>query len=254
MAAASCEIPKCASCQFGKSKRRPTGATTTTTVPEKEGALRKDDLRPGDRVSMDHFQVTKRGRLYESRGRTAPENMYCGGVIFVDHASGHVHTEFVVNLTATETIRAKMAYERAMLDEGVVVKAYHTDNGVFTARQFMEEIEKNFQTIGFSGVGGHHANGIAERGIGVVMSTARTMMIHAAIRWPDVITAELWPMAVDYAVHISNHLPREATGMAPIDILLGVRVPRQWLRDLHVWGCPTYVLDLRLQDGSTPPT
>ncbi len=36
---------------------------------------------------------------------------------------------------------------------------------------------------------------------------ARTMMLHAAVRWPDVADSALWPMAVDSAVHIFNHVP-----------------------------------------------
>ena len=37
--------------------------------------------------------------------------MYAGGMIFVDHASGFIHVEFVVTLTAAETIAAKHRYE-----------------------------------------------------------------------------------------------------------------------------------------------
>ena len=48
-------------------------------------ALKKDQLYPGQRVSMDHFKVTDHGRLYTSTGKTHPNMMYSGGCIFVDH-------------------------------------------------------------------------------------------------------------------------------------------------------------------------
>ena len=49
-----------------------------------------------------------------------------------------------------------------MLDMGIVVHAYQSDNGIFPSVDFMEEINKGLQNITFSGVGAHHQNGIAE--------------------------------------------------------------------------------------------
>ena len=78
------------------------------------------------------------------------------------------------------------------------------------------------------------------------------MMIHAAIRWPDTADPQLWPMAVDYAVHICNHLPK-LNGIAPIHVASRSKVPRVHLQDLHVWGCPVYVLDKTIADGKSLP-
>ena len=42
----------------------------------------------------------------------------------------------------------------------------------------------------------------------MLMSTiARTMMLHSAIHWPDVSDARLWPLAVQYAIDLFNHVP-----------------------------------------------
>ena len=68
--------------------------------------------------------------------------MYCGGVIFVDHASGFVHVEHVVNFGADEAIAAKDRFERKMATMGVVVQNYKTDNGVFTAQSYRAELEQ----------------------------------------------------------------------------------------------------------------
>ncbi|MCU0715748.1 MAG: GAG-pre-integrase domain-containing protein [Pirellula sp.] len=51
-AASRCEHPKCASCEYGKAKRRPTGSSVTR--PTNSSSIKTDDLRPGQRVSMDH--------------------------------------------------------------------------------------------------------------------------------------------------------------------------------------------------------
>ena len=38
-------------------------------------------------------------------------------------------------------------------------------------------------------------------------------------------------------------------GLAPCDLFFSTHSPRHKLRDLHVWGCPVYVLDPTLQQG-----
>ena len=253
-AAAKCELPKCASCEFGKAKRRPTDTSTRTSVQEKEHNLKKENLFPGQRVSMDHFTVTQKGRLYSSRGATHTDSMYSGGCIFVDHATGDIHVEHLVNFTATETIAAKQRYEKRMFDMGVTVQAYQSDNGIFASKAFVNEIEQGLQNIKFSGVGAHHQNGIAERAIGTILTKVRTILIHAAIRWPDAVDTSLWPMAVDYVVYQHNHMPRASAGMmSPLELLLRTKVSRATFADMHVWGCPCYVLEPTLQDGHKLP-
>ena len=253
-AASKCELPKCASCQFGKAKRRPTDTSTKTIVREREYGLKKDQLFPGQRVSMDHFVVKQKGRLYSSRGQSHEDSMYSGGCIFVDHATGDIHIEHLVNFTATETIAAKQRYEKRMFDFGITVQAYQSDNGIFASKAFVNEIESGLQNIKFSGVGAHHQNGIAERGIGTILSKARTILLHAAIRWPDAADISLRPMAVDYVVFQHNHMPRTSTGMmSPMEMIMKSKVGRQALEDMHVWGCPCYVLDPTLQDGHKLP-
>ena len=71
-----------------------------------------------------------------------------------------------------------------------------------------------------------------------------------AMKSPEgTITAELWPMAMDHAAWIYNQITKPDTGLSPL---------QHWtqstfddvgttLGNLHVWGCPTYVLEPRLQ-------
>ena len=253
LSAAKCEHPKCASCMYGKNSRRPTEADVKTPKPERAGSLKHEDLFPGQRVSVDHFVCSTKGRLYSSKGKTADKDMYCGGCLFVDHASGYIHVEHQVAFNAAQTLLSKHRFERHCQDMGATVVNYQTDNGVFNAAAFVTEIEKRGQQVRFSGVGAHHQNGVAERNIGTIMRMARTMMLHAAVQWPEVADASLWPMAVDYAVFIFNHVPNPTTGVAPIEMMTRSAWPRQQLQNLHVWGCPSYVLDPALRDGKKIP-
>ena len=168
--------------------------------------------------------------------------MYAGGCIFVDHAIGDVHVEHLLNFTTTETLQAKARYEKRMADMGVMVQAYQADNGIFAARTFVNNIESGLQNIKFSGVGAQHQIVIIERAIPSILSKARTIVMHAAIRWPSMVETNLSPMAVDYAVYRHNHISRRSVGMlAPIDLLLKTQSARTHFHDMHVWGCPCYV-------------
>ena len=85
------------------------------------------------------------------------------------------------------------------------------------------------------------------------MLIARTIMLHAAIHWPEVANAQLWPMAVEHAVFLYNHLPDPHTGLSLHDMFTQTHWPHSKFHDLHVWGCPVYVLDKTIQDGKKIP-
>ena len=120
-----------------------------------------------------------------------------------------------VFLNAADTIKAKLQFERKVLLTGVHVLSYHTDNGVFTSAEVMQELLKNDQTISLSGVGAAHQNSIVERAIKTVVSMACTMMLHAAMRSPeDTIITELWPMTMNHATWIYNRISKSDTGLS----------------------------------------
>ena len=191
--------------------------------------------------------------MYGNRGASISSQTYCGGTLFCDAASGKIRVVHQVSLNAHETVAAKHTFEREARMVGVEVKAYRTDNGVYTSKEFTNELEQEGQGIKHSGVGGHHHNGVAENAIKNVQRKARTMMIHAALRWPDQSERQLWPLALDYAVYLHNHTPREATGLSPEKIWTRSKSSHSALQHARVWGCPVYVLDPRLQDGKKIP-
>ncbi|KAI2495283.1 hypothetical protein MHU86_19254 [Fragilaria crotonensis] len=101
---AACRLtsfPKCAACQYGKQHRRPIpGTTPSSIVKDRAHALKTDNLLPGQRISVDHLICSTRGRLLTSAGKTKLDDMYTGGCIFVDHASGYIFVEHQVSLNS----------------------------------------------------------------------------------------------------------------------------------------------------------
>ena len=79
------------------------------------------------------------------------------------------------------------------------------------------------------------------------------MLIHAAIHWPDVADAQLWPMSVQHAEWLINHVPDPSTGLSPYDIFTKSRFPQSKFLDIHVFGCPVYVLSKTIADGNKLP-
>ena len=183
---ANVEKPLCASCRFGAGHRIPVGAEKHEVLSSAKGGastIKAEDLQPGQRISIDQYESRVRGRLWSSRERTQAEAMYSGGTIFVDHASGLIHVEHQVSLNAADTIVSKKNFERMAMYHGVGVQNYHGDNGAAcTSREFAKHNEELDQGLTFSAVGVHHQNGVAERAIRTVVTLARTMLLHAALR------------------------------------------------------------------------
>jgi hypothetical protein len=214
------------------------------------GAISKNIIRPGQQVCIDHFICKNKGRLFTSRGKTVPTDMYGGGCIFVDNYSGFVHVELQKHMNTLETLQAKERFESMALDFGVIPQTYLSDNGAaFTSHEFSAKMKQFDQVSKFSGAGAHHHNGVAERNIRTIISIARTMMMHSATHWMEQSDVELWPMAVKHAVHVFNRVPSIETGICPLDAFTRQRFQQSKLHDLHVWGCPVYVLDKKIADG-----
>jgi hypothetical protein len=63
----------------------------------------------------------------------------------------------------------------------------------------------------------------------------------------------LWSFAVKHSVWIYNHVPNARSGLTPLEL-----VTKEWsdFREIlrcHVWGCPVYVLEAKLQNDQKLP-
>jgi hypothetical protein len=240
-------------CQYAKAHHRATHRSRTTVNPERDGSQTADHFGLGKRVSVDHFESRLLGRTFDSFGK-ASSNQYKGGCIFMDRGSGYlVHVEHQLGFSSIETIRAKQNFEKRALEHGVLIQSYLTDSGAFKASSLVDHIRNSGQRIQYCGTNAHHQNGVAERSIRTLSNTSRALILHAAAHWPHGIDSSLWPMAVDYSVHIYNNTP-DLNGMCrPADPFTGEVVPRHSLQDFHTWGCPVFILDPKLQSGQRLP-
>ena len=64
--------------------------------------------------------------------------MFSGGCDFIDHESGYVSIKHQVDIKSIETIKVKLTFDREDQSQGVVIKGYHNNNGIFNVSEFME--------------------------------------------------------------------------------------------------------------------
>ena len=176
---------------------------------------------------------------------------YKYATVFVDQASRMGFLYLQKTCSAEETIEAKRAFEKYAVNRGVAVQAYHADNGIFKAKKWIEECQRQKQNFSFAGVNAHHQNSIAERRIRELQETTRAMLIHASKRWPGVVTIHLWP----YVMRMAN----QAYNATPLSSHTGKQSPNKIFDNSAVdinqkhwkpFGCPVYVLKAELQ-GTT---
>jgi hypothetical protein len=80
------------------------------------------------------------------------------------------------------------------------------------------------------------------------------MLLHAVLHWPDQADLSLWPFALEYAMYLWNNMPNNESILAPLELFASSKFDSyNHLHHAHVWGCPVYVLDPKLQDGKKLP-
>ena len=221
--------------------------------PETQKCSEKGTTDPWTKDFSDQLVCSTPGRHCNGRGQQIGNLPHKGSTVFYDAASSKLKITHQVSFTGGETQKSMLSFERESAADGVTIKGYNTDNGVYTAKEILERLETDSKTLRLSGVGAHHQNGPAENAIKNVSRRARIFMFHAAIRWPESHDKSLWPFAMDHAVHLHNHTPRRLDKFAPIEIWSQSRSTHSQLVHAHPWGVPVYVLDPTLQDGFKMP-
>ena len=111
---------------------------------------------------------------------------------------------------------------------------------------------KNNQKIRFSGAFASHQNGELEQAINTVVTMAGTMLMHAAFRCTEgKLSANIWPMVMDYYLWFYNRIPDVQSILSAIELCPRSKfgTMSETLSNFHVWGCPAYVLDPKLQNS-----
>ena len=208
---------------------------------------------PGEVVSVDQMISATPGLIAQMSGFLTKDRYTCA-TVFVDHFSnaGYVHLQ---RSTAVEhTLEAKRAFEHYARQSGVTIKHYHADNGTFAAKGWVQACADQRQGLSFAATNAHHQNGKAEVRIRHLQEMARSMLLHANKRWPEVISAHLWPYAIRMANESINSTPwlsdeHKRTPNQKFFDTEATENPKHWFH----FGCPVYVLDDALQQGHRRP-
>jgi hypothetical protein len=234
----NCPDPICAACQYGKARRRSHSSDT--------GRIDKDASAPGDGISADQLEAGTPGIVPTNKGSpTSATYKYCN--FWVDHYSRFIYITMHQKKDAKEMLASKLEFEAFCSRYNVRVKNIRADNGIYSSQMFRMSCDQQNQSLTLCGVGSHWQNGIAERTIGVVQNTARTILLHAMTHWPSTVSESFWPFAIRHAVNLHNISTRGASTRSPHELFTGESAQRS-LTDYRVFGCPAYVLRKELQD------
>ena len=135
---------------------------------------------------------------------------------------------------------------------GIRVKKFHTDSGIFAEEGLKRDVSDNNQTISYCGVGAHFQNEISEAAIKQLTEKARTTLIHAKHRCPEIIQFCPLPFALKQAEFNLNNLclRKSVKSRARNFNAMHNKINT---RHYHRFGCPVYVLDARLKGAGFIP-
>ena len=111
------KLPLCVACQFGSAHRRP-----WRHKGKKSGSIRKEEhVNPGDGVSIDQIISSQPGLIPKMSGFLTSKRIW-GITTFVDHVSDFVYVHLMRDFTLDETLLAKTAWEKILMQSGRTVK------------------------------------------------------------------------------------------------------------------------------------
>jgi hypothetical protein len=148
-------------------------------------------------------------------------------------------------------VMGKACFEQWLYDQYFCeVKYYHGDIGIFYMEEFWRDCEEKRQSQLFSGVGTQHPNAHAECASQTMMYMARTFMVHTSLHWTERGSDDLslWSFAVKHLVWVYNCVPNVWSGLTPLELITRERSDYKYILRCHVWGCPVFILEAKLQN------
>ena len=188
------------SCLLGKSRRRP---WRSRAAPKHLRTYPPDPL--GSSVSVDQLVISALIIKPQCTFKLTSTPIL-GAQLFANRSSITPFTYFhlLENFTLEETIKAKVGFERMASAHGVNIRHFHAENGHFAEDGFVKTCTACSQTTDFCGVNAQFQNGIVEGNIGHMQSSTRNVLINAIRNWPEMISLELWTLAILEAVQLAS--------------------------------------------------
>ena len=80
-------------------------------------------------------------------------------------------------------------------------------------------------------------------------------MIHSSLNWTEIRVDDLYLLsfAVKQSIWVYNQVQNQSSGITPMEMLTKKMYNNWDLRRSHVWGCPVYVLEDKLQNNQKLP-
>ena len=237
------EQPACAACLYARATKKGWRGKGRLNWQRTTRAT-----SPGQCISVDQLNSPTPGLVAQMKGRLT-KSRYTAATVYVDQYSGFGYIYLQKGTNAEETLEGKRAFELMCKQNGVQVRNYHADNGIFRGTEWMKDCEKLGQGLTFAGVNAHHTNGLAERRIRSLQDLTRSMLVDAHRKWRTTATASLWPYAMVMANDTLNQTPnlRDESKRSPQQTFSNTEVqinPKHWAP----FGCPAYVLARELQN------
>lgn len=167
--------PICIACQYGKVHRNSHCSNIALIMA--------NQTYPGAGVSADQLEAGYPGKLPTTCGiPTTKHYKYCN--MWVDHYSKYIYPTFHETKEVSEMIKSKTDFQNFALKFNIKIKAIRADNSAYASALFKTSCDLEQQDLTFCAVIRHWQNGVAERYIGMITQTARTLLLHAMTIWP----------------------------------------------------------------------
>ena len=153
---ATCAIPVCSACKFGKASQRPWRQNT-----RRNGVEVEREEAPVDVISVDQIISQTPGLIAHMAGFLTKYRYTCA-TVFVNHNINLSYFHFQKSTSAKYTLEAKEAFERFSRQRGVWISNYHAKNGTFVANDRVRDCYTKGQGLTFASVNAHHQNGKAK--------------------------------------------------------------------------------------------
>ena len=102
------------------------------------GFIKSGNLRPGEKVSYDHYMSREPGFIANVHGCVLKKEHANCGTIIVDYASDFVFYFAQTSTEGSQTVEAKHKFKRFAKNCGVKIRQYYANNKIFNKQAFHE--------------------------------------------------------------------------------------------------------------------
>jgi hypothetical protein len=131
-------------------------------------------------------------------GRRSKQRFNCSNM-HIDAISKFIFFDLKESMNGIhQAVESKEAFEELARNNDANIHHYRCDNGIYQSKLFTTHVSIEGESQSFSSIGAHWQNALAGRYIGITMTKAWILLLHAMSRWPDVVTAEFWSFTYQF--------------------------------------------------------